>query len=91
MSLFHVDHSTAKIVILGRWSPDAFLVHIHPTTQVDEWTNNTLCNVVHLDSFFDAPHQDLVALDDPWTCKRLQVSFNGQDNIAMIPKFCIHH
>jgi hypothetical protein len=75
MSLFLMDHSPAKIMILGRWSSDAFLVCIRP--QVLEWTNDMSCNMIHLDSFFDAPHRDLVAPDDPQTRKRLQASFNG--------------
>jgi hypothetical protein len=89
MSLFLMDHSPAKIMILGRWSSDAFLVYIRP--QVLEWTNNMSCDMIHLDSFFDAPHRDLVAPDDPRTRKRLQASFNGRDNIVTIPKFYIHH
>jgi hypothetical protein len=40
-----------KIMILGRWSSDAFLVYIR---QVLEWTNNMSCDMIHLDSFFDA-------------------------------------
>jgi hypothetical protein len=66
-------------MILGRWSSDAFLVYIRP--QVLEWTNNMSCDMIHLDSFFDAPHRDLVAPDDPRTRKRLKASFNGRDNI----------
>jgi hypothetical protein len=89
MSLFLMDHSPAKIMILGRWSSDAFLVYIRP--QVLEWTNNMSCDMIHLDSFFDASHRDLVAADDPRTRKRLQASFNGRDSIVTIPKFYIHH
>ena len=37
MALFLRDHSVEKIMILGRWSSDAFLVYIRP--QVLEWTN----------------------------------------------------
>ncbi len=89
MSLFLMDHSPAKIMILGRWSSDAFLVYIRP--QVLEWTINMPRDMIHLDSFFDAPHRDLVAPDDPLTRKRLQASFNGRDNIVTIPKFYTHH
>jgi hypothetical protein len=88
MSLFLMDHSPAKIMILGRWSSDAFLVCVRP--QVLEWTNHMSCSMIHLDSFFDAPHRDLVAPDDPRTRKRLQAPFYGRDNIVTIPKFCIH-
>ena len=37
MALFLMDHLVKKIMILGRWSSDAFLVYIRP--QVLEWTN----------------------------------------------------
>ena len=37
MALFLRDHSVEKIMILGRWTSDAFLVYIRP--QVLEWTN----------------------------------------------------
>jgi hypothetical protein len=89
MSLFLMDHSPAKIMILGRWSSDAFLVYIRP--QVLEWTHNMSWDMIHLDSFFDASHHDLVASDDPRTRKRLKASFNGQDSVVTIPKFYIHH
>ena len=45
MSLFLMDHSPAKIMILGRWAPDAFLVvYIRP--QVLEWTHNMSCDMI---------------------------------------------
>ncbi len=89
MSLFLMDHSPAKIMILGRWSSDAFLVNIQPT--VLEWTNAMYCDMIHLDSFFDAKHIALVAPDDPRTRKRLHASFHGRDSIVTIPKFYIKH
>jgi hypothetical protein len=89
MSLFLMDHSPAKIMILGRWSSDAFLVYIRP--QVLEWTHNMSWDMIHLDTFFDASHRDLVAPDDPRTRKRLQASFNGRDSVVTIPQFYIHH
>jgi hypothetical protein len=89
MALFLMDHSPAKIMILGRWSSDAFLVYIRP--QVLEWTNNMSCDMIHLDTFFDVPHRDVVASDDPRTRKRLKQSFNGRDSIVTMPKFYIYH
>jgi hypothetical protein len=89
MALFLMDHSPAKIMILGRWSSDAFLVYMRP--QVLEWTNSMSCDMIHLDTFFDVPHRDVVASDDPRTRKRLKESFNGRDSIVTVPKFCIHH
>jgi hypothetical protein len=89
MSLFLMDHSPAKIMILGRWSSDAFLVYIRP--QVLEWTHTMSWDMIHFDSFFDASPRDLVAADDPRTRKRLQTSFNGRDSVVTIPKFYMHH
>jgi hypothetical protein len=51
MALFLKDHSTAKIMFLGRWSSDAFLVYIRP--QVLEWTNNMSRDMISFDSFLD--------------------------------------
>jgi hypothetical protein len=50
-ALFMKDHSTAKIMILRRWSSDAFLVYIRP--QVLEWANNMSRDMVSFDSFLD--------------------------------------
>ena len=89
MSLFLMDHSPAKIMILGCWSSDAFLVYIRP--QVLEWTHTMSWDMIHFDSFFDASPRDLVAADAPRTRKRLQTSFNGRDSVVTIPKFYMHH
>ena len=52
MGLFLMNHSVAKIMMLGRWSSDAFLVYIRP--QVMEWTNQMSGDMIVHDSFFDA-------------------------------------
>ena len=52
MSLFLMNHSVDKIMMLGRWSSAAFLVYIRP--QVLEWTNNMSSDMIQNDSFFDA-------------------------------------
>ena len=65
MALFLGDHSTAKIMILGRWSSDAFLAHIRP--QVLEWTNNMSSDMINFDSFLDAAFHDIAAPSDPRT------------------------
>jgi hypothetical protein len=49
MSLFLMNHSTKRIMLLGRWRSDAFLVHIRP--QVLEWTNHMSRNIIRHDSF----------------------------------------
>jgi hypothetical protein len=87
MLLFLMDHSPAKIMILACWSSDAFLVYIRP--QVLKWTHNMSWDMIHLDSFFDAAHQDLVVPDDHRTHKHLTASFNGRDSVVTIPKFYI--
>ena len=51
MGLFLMNHSVAKIMILGRWSSDAFLVYIRP--QVMEWTNQMSADMIAHDSFLD--------------------------------------
>ena len=63
MALFLMDHSTAKIMTLGRWKSNAFLAYICP--QVLEWTNQMSHDMVHLDSFLDMSHQHVVATSDP--------------------------
>jgi hypothetical protein len=66
MALFLMDHSPAKIRILGCWASNAFLVYICP--QVLKWTHYMSCDImIYLDSFFDAVHQDLVASNGPRT------------------------
>jgi hypothetical protein len=52
MSLFLTNTQTDRIMILGRWSSNAFLAYIRP--QVLEWTTNMSRSMVQIDSFFDA-------------------------------------
>ena len=89
MTLFIQNHSTAKIMILGRWSSDAFLVYIRP--QVLEWCANMSESMISLDSFTDLGTSDLAAPSDPRTRKRLS-SLNGRHtNMDMnMPSFNIH-
>ena len=72
MSLFLMNHTIHKIMILGRWSSDAFLVYLRP--QVLEWTNQMSCNMIHIDSFKDATDPRCVSPSDPRTHQKL---FNG--------------
>ena len=51
MGLFLMNHPVHKIMILGRWSSDAFLVYIRP--QVLEWTNNMSSDMIEFNSFTD--------------------------------------
>ena len=63
MSLFLANHSVAKIMILGRWSSDAFLVYLRP--QVLEWTNNMSSDMLQNKSFFDATDAHRALPSDP--------------------------
>jgi hypothetical protein len=88
MALFLANHSPAKIMILGRWVSDTFLVYIHP--QVLEWTNTMSVDMIHLESFLDVAF-DMVSAEDPRTRTILRKSFNGRDSVITMPKFHLHH
>ena len=62
MALFLMNHSVAKIMILGRWSSDAFLVYLRP--QVMEWTNKS-SDMLRNESFFDATDAHKALTSDP--------------------------
>ena len=53
MGLFLMDHSITKIMLLGRWSSDAFLKYIRP--QVVEWTNQLSRDMIHHNYFSTPP------------------------------------
>jgi hypothetical protein len=84
MALFLKDHSTAKIMILGRWSSDAFLVYIRP--QVLEWTNNMSRDMISFDSFLDVGLHDIASSHDPRT-RRQTIQLNGRTSAMQMPTF----
>lgn len=88
MSLFLMNHSVHKIMILGRWSSDAFLVYIRP--QVLEWTNNMSQDMIHLDSFFDATDPRKTAKADPRTRQRPSSTARSTRPLRMQPMH-LHH
>ena len=53
MALFLMDHHPQKIMILGPWSSDAFLVYTRP--HVLDWTNNMSSDMIRFNSFIDGP------------------------------------
>ena len=72
MALFLANESVHKIMILGRWSSDAFLAYIRP--QVMEWTSGMSKAMTQTENFFHAPdsqsapahqHVDKAHKDDP--------------------------
>jgi hypothetical protein len=85
MALFLMDYSTERIMILGRWSSNAFLVYIRP--QVLERTNNMGNDMIHNDSFFDATDVPQADTDDSRT--RRSLPFNGDRPI--FPRLHLSH
>jgi hypothetical protein len=88
MALFPMDDSTARIMILGRRSSDAFLVYTR--LQVLEWTSTMSNDMIHNDSFFDAtdvPQADTDDTDDSRT--RRSLPFNGDRPI--FPRLHLSH
>ena len=63
MSLFLNNHPTAKIMILGRWESDAFLVYIR--LQIFEWTSNMSSDVISFENFHDIGLYDLASPSNP--------------------------
>ena len=87
MGLFLMNHPVAKIMILGRWSSDAFLDYIRP--QVLEWTNQMSADMIRNNSFFDASDDRRVSNDDPRTRRfRPTTTADGGKNAS---KLHLHH
>jgi hypothetical protein len=68
MGLFLMDHSVTKIMLMGRWSSDAFLNYIRP--QVLEWTNQLSTDMIHHNSYFDVTDPRRDPPDTPRTQRR---------------------
>jgi hypothetical protein len=82
MALFLKDHSTAKIMILGRWSSDAFLAYIRP--QVLEWTNNMSRDMISFDSFLDVGLYDIASTHDS-RVRRRTIPLNDRSSTMQMP------
>lgn len=62
MALFLAAEHPSKIMILGRWSSDAYLLYIRP--QVQEWTSHMSTSMITHDDFHIAPNaRDISAAD----------------------------
>ena len=88
MSLFLMNHPVHKIMILGRWSSDAFLVYIRP--QVLEWTNQMSSDMIQINSFLDVTDTRRTQPSDP---RSRQTLFNaGRPNhpVKML-QMHLHH
>jgi hypothetical protein len=78
---------TAKIMILGYWSSDAFLAYIHP--QVLEWTSNMRPDMTHLNSFLDVGSGRHANAANPPTKTKALHPFNG--SFIVLPQFHLNH
>jgi hypothetical protein len=85
ISLFLMDHRPHKIMILGRWSSEAFLVYIRP--QVLKWTNNMSHDMIRFDSFTDITRTSDTAGNASWLAPP---AFNGSGSI-LVPKLHLLH
>jgi hypothetical protein len=86
MALFLADVSTAKIMILGRWSSDAFLDYIRP--QVLEWTSSMSRDMTKMDHFVDVGLTRKHTVADPRLRSQLK-TFNG--SAFLMPSFNLYH
>ena len=88
MGLFLMNHPVHKIMILGRWSSDAFLVYIRP--QVLEWTNNMSSDMIEFNSFIDVTTSQRTPPTDPRT---RQPRFNADRAITFttMQEMHLHH
>jgi hypothetical protein len=84
--LFLANHSTERIMLMGRWKSQAFLVCICP--QVIEWTNNMSRDMIPHDSHTDASGFDMA---DPNVARVPPRRFNGPDNSLITPSFHLDH
>ena len=88
MALFLANHSPAKIMILGCWKLDAFLMYIQP--QVLEWTHSMSGDMICNPNFVDATFNRAGATN-PILCSVHSKSFNGHDSVVVFPSYNIHH
>jgi hypothetical protein len=86
MSMFLQNHSTPKIMIMGRWSSDAFLVYLRP--QALEWANNMSSSMINFDSFMDLGTHDMSSASNPRT---RTPPLYGPGNSIRIPVFNLHN
>jgi hypothetical protein len=88
MALFLMNHAVHRIMILGRWYSDAFLVYIRP--QVLEWTNNMSQDMIYLDSFFHLPDPAPADQQDDPRNRNNRSHFNGPESL-LTPRLHLHH
>jgi hypothetical protein len=86
MGLFLANHSTEKIMLMGRWLSQAFLACICP--QVIEWTNNMSRDMIRLDSFAGASSFDMA---NPKIARVPSRRINGPNNSLIMPSFHLDH
>jgi hypothetical protein len=78
MSLFLMNNSSDRIMLLGCWLSTAFLAYFR--LQVLEWTNNMSMDMAQADSFLDVGNFD-----------QRPDRFHGPDATLVIPQMHLHH
>jgi hypothetical protein len=86
MALALNNHSSFKIMILGRW--EAFLAYIRP--QVLEFANIFSRDMLNFDQFLDMTHRYPTAPKDQQS-HRLATSFDGLSSTIVLPSFHMSH
>ena len=90
MGLFLMNHSVTKIMLLGRWSSDAFLNYIRP--QVLEWTNQLSADMIHNNSYFDVTDPRRDPPDHPRTRTSRSSKVNNKSTLqTTIPAMHLLH
>jgi hypothetical protein len=94
MALFLANESVLKIMILGRWSSDAFLVYIRP--QVLEWTANMSTSMVKNLDFHHVDHSQIhegaaLQANIERAHDELQTQFNGGPPSLQFHAISVHH
>ena len=85
MGLCLANHSNERIMLMGRWLSQAFLVYIRP--QVIELSTNMSRDMIRLDSFTDASGLDMA---NPEIARVPPRRFNGPNSL-IIPPFHLGH
>ena len=79
MALYLSKRAISTIMLLGRWSSDAFLLYVR--RQVQEFSAGVSADMVSNESFFTIPNLDIADDDDPRTrnCRSFAntISLNG--------------
>ena len=105
MALFLAKEDVHRIMIIGRWSSDAFLAYIRP--QIQEWTSGMSISMIQNDNFHNEPNpltnrNNIQHPNDPLlhnnsssftsNLDKKPTSFNGSKSVKFtVPKLHMFH